>query len=327
MKICWDNLEGLIFTKNGNFKKGSHTYYIKKCERCSEDFLGTKKSQYCSYSCSSVTKNTGKSLSKEHKKKISESLKGKKRILSDDTKKKLKKMYNGKTFEDLYGKEKADEIKRKMSISARKREKRFCSEKTKRKLSVSRRKENGSNWKGGYYSRGIPTYDTYAHQIDWIEECRRNKEDSNVLEVKCTYCGRWFVPEIWNVYNRIKYLQGKYLSEYKFYCSDSCKKECPIYGKHAELLMREDAIRAGRLNWIELNREVQPELRQLVLKRDNYTCQKCGSIEHLHCHHILPVSIEPIESADVDNCITYCKECHKKAHMKDGCRYGQLRIC
>ena len=90
--------------------------------------------------------------------------------------------------------------------------------------------------------------------------------------------------------------------------------------------MKEDAIRAGRLHWLELKREIQPELRQMVLKRDEYQCVKCGSDENLECHHIIPVSIEPLLSADMDNCITLCSECHKEVHKKDGCRYCQLRM-
>jgi len=59
--------------------------------------------------------------------------------------------------------------------------------------------------------------------------------------------------------------------------------------------------------YLGTSREVQPELRQLVLKRDNYTCQKCDKCNvELHCHHITGVEQNPIESADVDNCITLC---------------------
>jgi 5-methylcytosine-specific restriction endonuclease McrA len=114
-------------------------------------------------------------------------------------------------------------------------------------------------------------------------------------------------------------------SENRLYCSDSCKEECPIYKKTSYILMKEDAIRAGRLNWIELNREVQPELRQMVFKRDDYKCIKCGSKENLHCHHIEGIRWEPLESADIDKCITVCKTCHKEIHMKKDCGYNDLK--
>ena len=50
-------------------------------------------------------------------------------------------------------------------------------------------KNNHPNWKGGYYDKGIPLYNTYASTIDYAEKCRRSKTDKNILEVKCTYCG------------------------------------------------------------------------------------------------------------------------------------------
>ena len=74
------------------------------------------------------------------------------------------------------------------------------------------------------------------------------------------------------------------------------------------------------------SREVQPELRQMVLERDGWTCQRCEETEvELHCHHITGILQNPIESADMDNCITLCKKCHKEVHKKDGCKYIELR--
>jgi 5-methylcytosine-specific restriction endonuclease McrA len=67
-------------------------------------------------------------------------------------------------------------------------------------------------------------------------------------------------------------------------------------------------------------------LRQMVLLRDNYTCQKCGSEVSLHCHHIWPLNESPITSADMDECITLCKSCHKEIHMNvAGCGYYEMR--
>jgi len=104
---------------------------------------------------------------------------------------------------------------------------------------------------------------------------------------------------------------------YKFYCSDGCKKECPLYKK----------VKYYRGKEGHSSREVQSQLRQLTFNRDNYICQKCGSIEHLHCHHIKAVVTDPIESADIDNCITLCKQCHKEVHKLSGCGYSELKKC
>ena len=281
MKICWDNLEKMRYSrKTKKWYYGNATYiYKEKCKKCEEPYLMGMHclSDFCSMTCS----QTG-------------------RIQSEETKEKIRKKHVGKRL--------SKEHKEKISNST---------------IGISK-----ITWKTEYYKNKIPLYDTYKNQLEWCEEIRSNKEDINILEVKCTYCGKWYIPTIGYVNRRIRAIYGKDENrEQRFYCSDGCKKACPIYGKQSITLMREDAIRAGRLNWLELNREVQPELRQMVLKRDDYTCQKCNNIKELYCHHILPVANNPIESADMDNCITLCKKCHKEVHKMEGCGYGQLRIC
>lgn len=177
-----------------------------------------------------------------------------------------------------------------------------------------RYKENSANWKG---SNGLPLFNTYAHQINWCEEVRRNNEDKNILEVKCTYCGKWYIPNYNSVSNRLQVLKNnkKYTGECRFYCSNSCKQECSIFNQKI---------------WpkgfkIATSREVQPELRQMVFKRDGYKCVKCGSTENLHCHHVEGIRWEPIESADIDKCMTTCKNCHIEIHKQEDCGYQDLQ--
>ena len=238
----------------------------------------------------------GQQHSEETKRKISTSKKDVK--LSDDHKRKIGESNKGNKFPKKFGQE------------------------------ISERQKGKKNtfWKGGYSKRGIPTYDTYAPQIEWCEEVRRNKEDPNVLEVKCFKCKEWYIPKLWTVRNRIQVLKNTNSAELHFYCSKECKNSCSIYGKTPETLMKQDAVRAGRLPWLELGREVQIQLRSMVLERDEYKCVKCNNISNLQCHHIYPVSINPLESADINNCITLCDKCHKEAHKKDGCGYNQLHL-
>jgi len=190
----------------------------------------------------------------------------------------------------------------------------YCSQECKRIRSKILRKESDT----------ICKYSTYAHQISWCEEVRRAPDDENILEVKCKYCGKWFKPTRVQLKNRIKGISNKITGEGLLYCSDECKQACPIYYRHK--------YPKGFTGDINSSREVQPELRKLVLERDNYTCQKCGLNSNeqcviLHCHHINPVILDPLESADIDNCITLCIDCHYEAHQKDGCRYNQLANC
>ena len=72
-----------------------------------------------------------------------------------------------------------------------------------------RKGEKSSNWKGGYYINNIPLYDKYIVDISYAETCRRNPDDNNILDIKCTYCGKWFTPSIQQVYERIRALNGK----------------------------------------------------------------------------------------------------------------------
>lgn len=165
----------------------------------------------------------------------------------------------------------------------------------------------------------LPLYKTYKDQLYCENTSPVMERGLELFEVKCTYCDRFFRPSLYSVKNRVNFLKGTSNNESRFYCSDKCKKACPIYGQ--KLYPKDFKISTSR--------EVQPDLRKMVLKRDNYTCQHgdCGkTIEdaELHCHHIEGINVNPIESADMDLCITLCKKHHKLVHKEKGCRYVDL---
>ena len=56
MKICWDNLEKLKYSKRtGKWYKGHHVYIIKlACRCCGEEFLGKLGENFCSRKCTST---------------------------------------------------------------------------------------------------------------------------------------------------------------------------------------------------------------------------------------------------------------------------------
>jgi len=105
--------------------------------------------------------------------------------------------------------------------------------------------------------------------------------------------------------------------------SDSCKgrpawnkgltKEDPRVEKYASKIRKENngtwkggpTKRTYRKPWGEWNK-----LRDYILKRDNYTCQKCGiKIKGLHVHHIIPW--RETENNETSNLLTLCNYCHK----------------
>jgi len=163
----------------------------------------------------------------------------------------------------------------------------------------------------------IVIYKTYAHQISYVEEVRGDPENEELLQVKCDYCGKWFSPKRSAIQNRIAALDGRMRGEQRLYCSEECKSLCPIFHKQK--------YSAEETNTKQLSREVQPELRQMVFERDEWTCIKCGAIKSLQCHHIEGILWNPIESADIDICVTFCTKCHSEAHKDEGCRYSDLQ--
>lgn len=58
------------------------------------------------------------------------------------------------------------------------------------------------------------------------------------------------------------------------------------------------------------------ELRQIVLKRDDYTCQKCGTRQKLDIHH--KERFIKSKSNALDNLITLCRKCHMKIERLHG---------
>ncbi len=88
MKICWDNLENVSFTRNGNFRHKDNTYYEGICDTCGDDYLKSynSKGNFCSNPCripsqesrdKSSKGNLGKIVSQESRDKMSKSHKGK----------------------------------------------------------------------------------------------------------------------------------------------------------------------------------------------------------------------------------------------------------
>lgn len=103
--------------------------------------------------------------------------------------------------------------------------------------------------------------------------------------------------------------------------------------------IRKSKIHSGNNNWnwkggiTSLKKRIITlpeyiEWRNLVYKRDDYTCQECGSTKsnNFNCHHLIPFSyilkvynIKNIKNAldckilwDINNGQTLCIPCHKK---------------
>lgn len=148
------------------------------------------------------------------------------------------------------------------------------------------------------YYHSIALYDRYADKLT-IEEQPELAEDGKSLTVLCRYCGRRFSPTVGAVTHRIAGLRGTTTGENCLYDTEDCKLACPIFKKIRHIGTFKKAS----------SREVPAILRQIVLKRDNYTCVYCGATTadtQIHCHHIQPAVSEPMFQADPENCISVC---------------------
>jgi 5-methylcytosine-specific restriction endonuclease McrA len=295
MKICWDNLEKIFLSKNGNFRKSSALYVeMEACKTCGEPYLTTKSdpSKFCSVSCAIGGKNHYL-YGKTH---------------STKTKKKMSKAHSGKN-NGMYGKTHTIGTKKKLSAM---NVGKTISVKIRKKISKSLSGSLHPNYKGG-----LSEYERYKDTLGIYEEVRK-QEGTNALEVKCTYCGRWFAPTYCETRNRINAMNRLNQGECRLYCSTNCKLACPTYGQK----MYPKGFKHTS------SREVSTYLRQIVLERDNWTCQICGKTileAQLHVHHMDPVAQNPMFQNDMDSCVTLCKDCHKMVHSRIGCRYVDLR--
>jgi len=140
------------------------------------------------------------------------------------------------------------------------------------------------------------------------KECwsKRGKEE---YRNRCEYCGKVFVS------------YGKAVRKY-------CSRECSFKDKVG--------VKAGNYkDGKSLEREKArlgyqlAKWRKEVYKRDNYTCQNCGSKRHLNAHHILSWADNKEKRFIISNGVTLCEECHGKIHGKNFAnrRIKKCKLC
>ena len=134
-----------------------------------------------------------------------------------------------------------------------------------------------------------------------------SKNSSNKIKVKCDNCGKEYYIAYYN-YN-------KYLHEGKNYCK-RCGKII-LNGRENNYLWNNNKSDEERLN--DRKFSGYSEFVKMVLARDNYTCQCCGTNNNnMRVHHLDGYNWCKEKRTDVTNGITLCKTCHNNFHMKYG---------
>jgi len=165
---------------------------------------------------------------------------------------------------------------------------------------------------------GISLYDTWAHQINWCEDVRRNPNNTICLQVRCTNCNNWFMPEVRSITHRVLSINSVGKGENRFYCCEECKYSCPIYGK----------IKFPKGQNPNKKHSRHPDYTiwaKMIKERDSYECQICGSTENLNSHHYEGLKVNDMQSLDLDMGVTLCKKCHDRVHSQPGCTTYDLQ--
>jgi len=55
------------------------------------------------------------------------------------------------------------------------------------------------------------------------------------------------------------------------------------------------------------------ENREIVIERDNHTCQQCFEVKPLDVAHIIPLSMGGTDS--LDNLVAMCEKCHYQSEL------------
>ena len=175
--------------------------------------------------------------------------------------------------------------------------------------------------KGGVVKKNLPLYDTYAYQLEGIEEVRCCPNNIKLLEVKCAYCNEWFVPKRTICEQRCQFIKGNTDRENLFYCSENCKTLCPVF--HKKIYPAGYNPRKYRNDQTFTENELRI-WREEVLKRADYKCEYCGEKATI-AHHSRPKKLEPFFALDPDYGIACCESCHyKHGHKDSSCTTGYL---
>jgi hypothetical protein len=179
------------------------------------------------------------------------------------------------------------------------------------------------------------------NQIYCGSKCRQKgfrRNHRKLLKRECLFCGKIFETYrtdkfccnnlcASNNWNRKKGIGQGYkvkicLSCFEIYKPTSpsqkyCKYCSPKFSHHSSRIL--GGLNIYHRSHIRLDKHVEPKLRLKILKRDKFTCQKCGVRligkyrRLLHIHHIKPLSFA--HKSKYNNLVTLCFKCHQNLHV------------
>lgn len=149
------------------------------------------------------------------------------------------KSHKGRTWEDIHGKEKADQRKIEQANQILKnmkgmipwnKDKPQCfSNKTLKQMSSTQKKvwtEEKRKHQSIYFRKKLKDYQEKYPFFYSIEELRENNNQE--VEVRCKYCNKWFVPTVTQIFERLRAIESKNGSMMSYmYCCKNHQYLCP----------------------------------------------------------------------------------------------------
>lgn len=245
---------------------------IKVCQYCGIEFVSGRK-KYCSYGCSNKARLKGKTY---------EELYGIDKANEEKIKRKMFDRKN-KTYEEIYGEKRAKEILDKRLESFLKSD------------FVLNHPWKNKTWEEMYGVEGA--------------KCQREKivkaNSKEKVDWKCKFCGK----------------EDKLVPSYaknKQFCSYSCASKYKAITYDRKLEKNPNWI-DGR-SFLPYSKEFNKNIKQTIRERDFFTCQVCGMTEEkslslikkkLNVHHI----DHDKKNSRNENLITLCTKCNSKVNF------------
>jgi hypothetical protein len=156
----------------------------------------------------------------------------------------------------------------------------------------------------GMFYKLLTSLYAYGNHLKWNHEIAESLAEKHKMTLDV-------IQDIVNICLRFDFFDNELYKKSNILTSDEIKKN---YNK-SYYWRRKFSEREQKL----VTHRYTPEYhqwRKAVLKRDNETCQQCGSQENLQTHHIKSYAKFKELRFDLDNGVTLCLSCHKKQHKK-----------
>lgn len=137
---------------------------------------------------------------------------------------------------------------------------------------------------------------------------------SEFITVACKYCGERMTPLYQQIRSRLCSLRVTTKGESNFYCSDKCKKDCPLYNFNtSKMIDPESKLHVDKAEQQMVGACQTDHLKQLQLDEFGYNyCEKCGDKGDIELHHTLPIAQAGIDAINSSVHIIVCRKCHNE---------------